>query len=389
MKISLISIRDSFGVTSGEEPGLGAIASYMRREGHEVLVSVIDCINMNIQEIVDFNPNLIGFTAYNMHKDDIIKISYSLKNEMPWARICAGGPMPTYYYTEFLQEAKCIDFVVIGEGEITLLEVVSHIKNNSFEENKKNINGIAYLQDGIIYKTGARKQSVDIDTLPYPSKDLLIKNKVKSAFINGSRGCLKGCTFCCSRDFWSLNGCSGWKSRKITSMVDEIEYIAKNHDIYSFVILDNSFEDAGIEKVMDFARELIKRKIDISYWFSLRSETCKEFRQKDFELLKKSGLIGMFLGVESGNAEDLKLYGKTATVEDNIQAIQLLNNNGISINAGFININPYSTADRLLKNLSFLYEHFDTLLVAGLNTRLRLYRGTGLNNLFKREGLFD
>ena len=389
MKISLISIRDLTGVTSGEEPGLGAIASYMRRKGHEILVSVVDCMVLNMQEIVDFNPQIIGFTAYNMHKNEIIEISKLIKDKMPLVIICAGGPMPTYYYTEFLQEAKCIDFVVIGEGEITFLEVVNHIENNSFETCKKNIDGIAYLQDGLIYKTNERKHSVDMDTLPYPSKDLLKKNKVKSAFINGSRGCLKRCTFCCSHDFWSLNGCNGWKSRKITSMVDEIEYIAKNHDIYSFLIPDNSFEDTGIEKVMDFAQDLICRKIDVSYWFSLRSETCKEFTSEDFHVLKKSGLVGVFLGIESGNSEDLKLYGKTATVQDNIQAIRLLTNNGLSINAGFININPYSTVAKLLKNISFLHEHFDSLLVAGLNTHLRLYRGTRLNDLFVKKGLFD
>jgi len=66
-----------------------------------------------------------------------------------------------------------------------------------------------------------------------------------------------------------------------------------------------------------------------------------------------------------------------------------LNDCGVVISAGFINMNPYSTVDRLMNNVDFMREHMNFLLAGRLDTRLVLYRGTSIYNLFKKEGLYD
>lgn len=381
MKITLISLQNSEVVR--EEIGLGIITSFLRQAGHEVLLTRVNPENIDLDEIVEFNPEIVGFTAYRKDKNSLIKVSKKLRELLKESYICAGGLLPSYYPEELLNETNDIDFVVIGEGEITMLNVVKSIEN---KEEFTNIKGIAFKHNNKVVVNSQQEPIKDMDILPFQSRDLLLKHNIKYAYLSGSRGCKKQCTFCNSRSFWN-----GWKGKTISKLVDEVEYIVNEFNIHTFKILDGSFEDSNIysknERVMAFANEVLKRKLDISYHINLRAESYKLFTEDDIQTLKKSGLICVFIGIESGNQEDLSLYGKSARLVDCSNALSFFKKHDIYVEIGFINFNPYSTIDRLSQNVDFLEKNNRASILYYLTIRLEVYEGSFLCKRILRDKL--
>jgi anaerobic magnesium-protoporphyrin IX monomethyl ester cyclase len=103
-------------------------------------------------------------------------------------------------------------------------------------------------------------------------------------------------------------------------------------------------------------------------------------------LLKQAGLVRVFIGIESANREDLKLYGKSQNFYHSEKAIQFFREHEIDISIGFINFNPFSTMERLYENLDFLQRNKLLCNRFPMHSRLSIYKGTALYEQFMREG---
>lgn len=381
MKITLMAVYTEGMQVWQEEIGICSIASFLRSNGYEVqLISFLDN-KVNYQEIIDFNPNILGIPVYDINKNSVYKICENLRELLPDLLLCVGGNLPTYYDEEILKESKDIDFVIRGEGEIVFLEIVSKLSKG---ENIKDIKGITYRENNKIIVNENQKLIENIDTLPFPARDFLVKGKSKSAQISTSRGCISKCTFCASQLFWKK-----WRGRSVNNIVDELEYIVKEYDISTFNIMDGSFEDPGgtSNRIWDIANEILRRDLFVSYFCHMRAEFHKIANDERMKTLKKSGLCGVCTGLESGNLYDLKLYGKIATHEDMDKAIKLFNKYGINIEPGFINFNPYSTFEGLHENISFLEKYGFASNIEHIVTIYKMYKGTKLYDKIKDDNL--
>jgi anaerobic magnesium-protoporphyrin IX monomethyl ester cyclase len=169
-----------------------------------------------------------------------------------------------------------------------------------------------------------------------------------------TRGCKGKCSFCCvSLEQGAL------RFRDIADMITEVKSFAdikgfKNH----FQFADPSFDSNSPERMKKIAKAVIRDLPGHTYEANFRPDFHKIADEELMNLLFDSGLVGAFVGAETGNEDDLKLYNKGTTFSDAVKTIELLRRNDCSVRCGFIMFNPFSTFERLRKNLGFLEKNF-------------------------------
>jgi len=190
--------------------GLLYIASFVRENGHTPYVIDMKMRKGSLQEISKFilsiKPDIVGISSMTINILNANKIAEQLKEEGLDAPIVVGGPHITAAPQETLRRFKSIDYGVIGEGEITFLELIEKIDQ---KEPLTDVRGIIWMNnDGQIVVNPPRSLIQDLDVLPFPAWDLLPDfpqgyphsaldtKRLPAASIMTSRGCPFQCTFC-------------------------------------------------------------------------------------------------------------------------------------------------------------------------------------------------
>lgn len=375
-----------------DEQGIALIGAYLRKNGYSVELQVVKSIE-DIDKINLKKYAIVGITLYHENIPYVYKMCEFIKKKEKNILVCLGGYSATYYYEEILNDCSYIDFIIKGEGEETFLEVCNKLSQN---QNIFDIQGLAYAKDGEIISNPDRLCINNLEDIPFAAKDIFEKQKLNLVQISTSRGCLNNCSFCYSHTYFDPTGKIKWRGRTVESVIDEIKSIKKKYEIDKIYFNNASFEDSlpARKFVKEFAKEIIKQEIDISYCANFRANFYKFCNDELKNLLIKSGLTGVFLGIEAFNNEDLKIYNKHTTLKDNLNSIDLFRNINVGLDIGFINFNPYSSIDSLKQNAMNLYK---TGFLCSLNfmNRLRAYKGTPLyaqiekDNLLKHDGYLD
>ena len=238
----------------------------------------------------------------------------------PYAKIVLGGAVASS------MKEKCfakfdIDYEVIGEGEVTMVELLREIQTT---ENYNSIKGIGYKRsDGEVVFTGKRSLMPDLDKVPIFDDSLFpMENYLRDATgffqIHTQRGCPFGCTFCYN-NFRVVS--SGVRYRPFEHIVDEIEFFkGKYGNKIKIYALSGECVTANKEWIIDFCKEVIRRKLKIRYRVTSRVDTIDK---EILEWLKRSGCIRMSLGVESGSKKILKIMKKGVDPERAKSAVSL------------------------------------------------------------------
>jgi len=382
-----------------EELGVAYIASYMQDKGYSVKEMVYckkdDELDECIKEIIDYKPDIIGINVYNHNKLEVFDICRILKKQIPDIYICAGGAEASSQKETLLYDEKTIDFSIVGEGEKAFYDLVKRLEAS---ESITDVAGLIYRESGNIKINNRLKITDNLDDIPNPSRFVLSSRNLKVASVLTSRGCNGNCSFCMTPHMWNVGGVK-WRGRTETLAIDEVESIRKEYNISNFYFFDCSFEDPNILRMEKLADELIKRNLNIFYTVDIRASLYKKCNDNLIYKLQKSGLFSVFLGLEAGNQNDLKLYNKGVTVADNLNSLQYFNEHGIITHFGFINFNPYSTFERLYENSQFLNKSMDYTLtnLMGYSSYLKAYKGIALyekirnDRLLKEgiDGIFD
>lgn len=383
MKILLLALYCDGMWGIHEEIGICYIAAYLREHGYEVMLKGMDVNSINYAEFKDFAPDIIGMPAYDINKEWVYRSCKEMRKLLPKAVICVGGSLPTCHRKEVLKECREIDLTIRGEGELTFLEMVLKLeKGQGLDE----IKGITYRKGSEIIENDMRPLIDDLNALPFPARDILLQNNIKIAQISTSRGCTAKCSFCASQLYWKR-----WRGRSIDNVVDEIHHIVNIYGIKAFNIIDGSFEDPGnnIERIKGIAENILSRGLQISYYVQIRAEFYKQASQELVDILKKSGLSSVCIGIESANEEDLKLYKKNAGLDDMGKAIEFFRDNDINVDPGFINFNPYSTLTKLRKNIDFLEKYGFAANPDYIIKCSKIYKGTTLFRKVEEDNLIN
>ena len=365
-------------IASGVVPPIGAsyIAAYLRENGHKVqfidsLGSGMDHFTkrgeatlrgLTFDEILERIPDgidVIGVTNLFSHAWPVVRdLAKKIKELHPDIPIVSGGINQTSI-PEFILSHGCIDYIVLGEGELTMLKLVERLEKN---ESIEDISGLAYVKDGKPMVNPKQQEDLieDLDILPWPAFDLIpIENYINAKSPHGAsrgrsiqmiatRGCPYTCTFCTAPKMWLPK----WRSRSPKNVVDEMEHWNKK-----FRVNDFHFEDLTMiynkEWAMDFSKELINRGMDIS-WQMPNGTRAEIFDDEVVDALKACGCLNVAFAPESGCPKTLSLISKELELDAIVEGSRRLLKKDMVVCAFFAIGFPHDTMEHLRQSFKFM-----------------------------------
>ncbi|GAC1311616.1 MAG: radical SAM protein [Mucilaginibacter sp.] len=230
-------------------------------------------------------------------------------------------------YDNYLKEGA--DFVIMGEPEHTLLELVDAVKNG--REDFSGVNGLAYIREGHVVKTPGRPVLKELDSLPFPAWDLVDMELYRQTWIKHAgyfsvnMSTTRGCPFKCN---WCAKPIYGnrYNSRSPGNVVEEIKLLKRNFQIDHIWFCDDIF---GLKPgwVLEFSRLLQKEKIKIKFKIQSRADLLAQ--EDTVKALAASGCENVWIGAESGSQKILDAMDKGITIGQIRLATQLMKDNGI------------------------------------------------------------
>jgi len=231
------------------------------------------------------------------------------------------------HYEKYM--AHGVDFVIIGEGEITLKELIS--ANEKREINFKKIDGLAFKEKSEVIKTSPRQIIKELDSFPMPAWDLIDVSSYKKIWMENhgyfslniatTRGCPFKCNWCAKPIYGNR-----YNSRSPQKVAEEIEYLMKNFEVKHFWMCDDIF---GLKPgwVQEF-RDIVKAK-ELNFKYKIQSRVDLLLQEDTIAALAESGAETVWVGAESGSQKILDAMDKGTTVEQIYEATRLLKKNRI------------------------------------------------------------
>lgn len=287
-------------------------------------------------EIIRQNqPDVVLATAITPMIFQAQKTLELAREAAPRAATVLGGIHPTFMYAQVLGEAPWIDYIVRGEGEEIVVELLRAIEAGTDRARRREIQGIAFLEDGKVVATPARPVIKDLDDLT-PDWSLLDWDKyiyiplgVRVAVPNFARGCPFTCRFCSQWKFWRK-----YRTRDPKKFVDEIEILVRDHKVGFFILADEE-PTINRRKFIALCEELAARNLPV-HW-GINTRVTDILRDRDLlPLYRKAGLVHVSLGTEAAAQMNLDRFRKETTIEQNKLAIKLLKDAGMVAEAQFI-----------------------------------------------------
>ncbi len=372
--------------------GLLYLASFARRHNHDPHIIDLNALKWSLAESIQFvksleNVDVVGVTSNTVNVHNANKIAKELRLTGFKGKIVLGGPHITALPVETLKRFNAIDFGVIGEGEITFLELIEKIQK---KEPMSDVNGLVWRDDsGKILLNPPRPLIKDLDILPFPAWDLLpnfpnayphnaLETKQQpSATILTSRGCPNQCTFC-DRSVYG----SRVRHHSAEYSLNMIRYLRKEYGIKDLMVVDDNFL-IDREKLFKICDTMIDEKMDLTWYCLAHIKYMTEDRLKK---IKQAGCWIMEVGIESGCDMILRFIKKNITKTEIAAAVKRAKEAGIKIKGNFIFGFPTETKESLEETI-----HFATSIDISLfqQTFLTILPGCELANYAGQYGDFE
>jgi len=342
--------------------GIAYIAAALKKN-HEVKIYNQDIHHYPEEHLTNYlNENkfdLIGIGVIGGYYQYIklLKLSKAINNSINRPYFVIGGHGPSADPEYFLKKTRA-DFVVVGEGEETIVELAEELekKIKKFE----NIDGVAFWKKSKIVINKRRQVVKNIDLLPLPAYDLFpIEHYRLSQEPNSSgtdfvipiltgRGCPFTCNFCYRMD-------KGFRVRNNNAIIEEIKFLKKKYNINYFSFSDELLMSSK-KRVISLCEDIIKENLNIKWNCNGRLN----YATKDVvEIMKKAGCVFINYGIECYDDEILKIMNKKLTVEQIKTGIENTLEVGISPGFNIIFGNINEDTNTLNKGVEFLLEHDD------------------------------
>lgn len=317
--------------------GLLSIGGPLIDAGHEVTLLDADYYNYKIQKVValtlEQNPDaiLLGHSGSTSAQPVIDEITKRVRQQNGSIKIIIGGVFPTYHWKEILEDNPQIDYIVCGEGEEIVLNLVAALENDSDPETVK---GLAFNRHGVPIKTAAADLIQNLDD--YRIGWELMKGynytywgKRKAVVIQFSRGCPYPCTYCGQSLFWKK-----WRHRSAQSLADEMEMLHKEYGVLVFNFADEN-PSSNPKAWREFLEALVAKNLKLILVGSIRADNI--VRDAAFlHLYKQAGFERFLLGIENYDEVVLERIKKAGTVSKDKEAIQLLRKHNILSMATYV-----------------------------------------------------
>ncbi len=312
--------------------GLGILAGILIRRGHEVLV--IDYLLTNNVPPIEmflkkFNPDVVGITSYTWNIFEVKKTIDEIRNFSSSLPVIIGGPHTSMFTDDFKQD-KRIDYLVLGDGELLIIDLIEKAKRQKKPE--------------ILFS----KELAKLDDIPFPNYQCFYKwETVLSYPLYTSRGCPHNCNYC---SVWIL--CNRvWRTRSSEKCIEELRLAKKifKKDLHVFVVDDSPAIDK--KRFADFLRLYIKSRLRMRLEvYNMRADNITE---EILSLLKKTGTKHFTVAVEHTDPEVCQLMDKHETIEQIENAINLVKKQGFLLTLFFVIGLPKDSFEKTKKLIKF------------------------------------
>ena len=347
------------------------------REGKAAIVSALS----------EFRPSLVGITCLTPGRKRAVEIASLTKQIAGNIPVVLGGAHPTIMYRQMMMQYPQIDYIVLGEGEQTLLELVQGVS-------PQDINGLVYRRDGDVVKTKTRTYCNNLDDIPFPAWHMLdlsrypgwgegkhngiVLQEASRISVIFSRGCSGHCDFCSTWWIWR-----GWRHRSANNMADELEMLYREHGIRHFCFADDAMT-VDRQATIELCDEIIRRKLIIAFHVTTRTDCVDE---EMLLKLKRAGCYKIAFGIETGSPRLLKEMGKENEIENSVRAISLCKKVKLPVTALLIVGNIGETEETVRETRDLLKRAMpDEVGCAGA---LWILPGTKLYQDCRRRGIID
>lgn len=353
--------------------GLAYLAGSLRASfGQETFD--IKIINTKVEEEIEmFKPDIVGIRSVSQNYNFAKKYAaFAKKKNIP---VIVGGvhisALPNTLTSDM--DAGCI-----GEGEITIVEIMGLFLKKGFLEREelKKIRGIVYHDNGSIQCTQPREPISELDTIPMAAKDLL---KITShSYLFTSRGCPYRCVFCSSSVYWD-------KIRYFSAerVVKEISELVEKYNVELISFYDDLFI-ANTKRLKEIVALLKQTNLLDKVMFTCSSSATR-ITEETVKTLKEMNVVSVGMGLESGCEKTLKfLKGNAFSVDKNREAVRLLVKYGIAANASFVIGSPHETREEIMGTYNFIRDNPLSLVDTYVLTP---FPGTQVWQIAKERGL--
>jgi radical SAM superfamily enzyme YgiQ (UPF0313 family) len=308
--------------------GILYICAHLRSKG--LSVEVFDSTFSSRQQLFEVlrqgPPSVLGIYANLMTRSNVVEILRVAK-DAGWKTL-VGGPEPSAYIDEYLESGA--DVIVIGEGEVTLEELVPVLQSDSAEELHQ-VNGIAFRTlDGTVVRTPPRDQIRDIDAQPWPAREsidltqyLAVWRKhhgMGSVSLITARGCPYHCRWCSHEVFGKTH-----RRRKPASVADELEWLVGRYQPEMAWMADDVFT-IHHGWLFQYAGELKRRGLKVPFECISRAD---RLNPQVVETLAEMGCFRVWIGSESGSQRILDAMERGVTAEEVRSSVAMCKSHGI------------------------------------------------------------
>lgn len=357
---------------------LAFLAAFIKDiEGVEVKIIDAKFENLSFDEtlksILEFNPNMVGFTAFTNEIKPAGYLAFKVKKENKNITTLIGGVHVTAIPKQTLKEFPNFDMAVVGEGETPLKELCLHYLKRG-KENLKEIKGLCFREENDIILTGHAIRILDLDTMPMPAWDMF--KPAPTYFIQTLRGCPFNCQFC-----MNPNGQVARK-RSVENVMFELNYIINNFKPKHISFGDELFS-VDMKRTHSLLDAMIEQKIGEKVTWDVQTHV-KFVDQEMFYKFKKANVERVEIGVETGDVEIMKKMGKGISMSKILDAYNFARNAKVPIGTFFIIGQPNESTESINKTIDLAVKLNPDLPMFGLMTP---YPGTEVAKLAaKGEG---
>ncbi len=318
--------------------GLAYCAAVLREHGHRV--TIVDALVQGIRFpklkriLLREKPDVVGISTYSPTRYECFRTAKVVKETLgPSCTVVTGGPHVSAVPDDTLREVPHVDYVVRGEGEYGLLELIEALAADGDPRDVQNVSG---RHKGEIFHAPDRPNIQDLDALPMPARDLLPMRSYgtrmpstmhRCTTVLTSRGCPARCTFC-TRDWFSRET----RFHSPESMCDEVESVVKNYGIRGFIFQDDTFT-LNKRRILAFCEEIQRRKLDIKWLATTRVDCIKADLLKE---MKKAGCEVLTFGAESMNPETLRWLKKGFNVDQVREGVAMAKAAGLIVRCSYL-----------------------------------------------------
>ena len=361
MRIALVSPKWNEMVNSYPPLGLGYLAAVMEAEGHEVAIFDLGLepqtpLEEEVQRIAAFGPELVGMTAMtnNYHSAEA---TVALLKERLGCTVVMGGPHATLFRERVAADPN-VDYVVFGEGEETLRELVRALVAEGpkpSEGRLAQIQGLCFKSVEGVVCNPARPLIRDLDSLPFPARHLFALSRYPLYAPNGERMVTllssRGCPYNCSYCFKGIVGRT-YRQRSPENILAEIRSLMERYGYRYFYFIDDLFT-IDRRRLSALAEQMIAEGLDIRWQCLARVDRVTPELLK---LMYRAGCREVHYGIESGNQAILERIGKEITLEQVRRAVAWTAEAGILAKGYFMLGLPGDTEETMAETIRFACE---------------------------------